>query len=380
MISKQPPDETRDSEHGTMNASRGLASFAMRGSSLADLALHYNNTDTVSIPIPTSLLQVAESVLQRLVLNGDGLEQESKILVHSKFLSLSLQESLPLAAAVFNNFQALYTSDNDIHTVVRDFPLSQKTFVLKTYYVSVAALDVKLSPSSSLLRAAEFEQVTLGVAFGGQGMGRDYFIDLFSLVDVYGPLVLPLVKKLTSTLFEYSTCPERMRLNGHTINVLEWLENPETRPNAQTMLDTDISMPLIAMTQILHYWVMLRIAGKTPGEMRRLIKGNGDFLTTTASRSYKLGTTGHSQGIISSVVIASSETDDEFIENARKAVGLLYWIGLHSRSVWEVSASPVNERTLQDCLNNDEGVPTPMLAVSGACGSGTSGKNKLPDK
>ncbi|KAJ3012001.1 UNVERIFIED_CONTAM: beta subunit of fatty acid synthetase [Siphonaria sp. JEL0065] len=131
--------------------------------------------------------------------------------------------------------------------------------------------------------------------------------------------------------------------------MLEWLENPESRPNVQTLLDTDISMPIIALTQLLHYWVTLKVAGKTPGEFRSLIRG----------------TTGHSQGIVSSVVIASSETDEDFKENVRKAVGLLYWVGLFSRHEWETVSTPLDSKSLQDSLNNEEGVPTPMLGISG---------------
>lgn len=76
-----------------------------------------------------------------------------------------------------------------------------------------------------------------------------------------------------------------------------------------------------------------------------------------------LGTTGHSQGIISSVVISASATEEEFIKNTEKALGLLFWIG--TRAQQEFPPTTLNPTILEDSISNNEGNPTPMLAVTG---------------
>lgn len=76
-----------------------------------------------------------------------------------------------------------------------------------------------------------------------------------------------------------------------------------------------------------------------------------------------LGTTGHSQGIISSVVISASSTEEEFINNTEKALGLLFWIGTRAQQVFPPTT--LNPTLLEDSISNNEGNPTPMLAITG---------------
>lgn len=75
------------------------------------------------------------------------------------------------------------------------------------------------------------------------------------------------------------------------------------------------------------------------------------------------GSTGHSQGIISSIVISGSSTEKEFIENSTKAVTFLYWLGLRSRNAFPITT--IGPTILSDSLQNGEGVPSPMLSING---------------
>jgi hypothetical protein len=65
-----------------------------------------------------------------------------------------------------------------------------------------------------------------------------------------------------------------------------------------------ISFPLIGLTQLVQYLVVRCVANLTPGELPSRISG----------------ATGHSQGIVSAVVIASSGTFEEFADNSQKAI------------------------------------------------------------
>ena len=78
---------------------------------------------------------------------------------------------------------------------------------------------------------------------------------------------------------------------------------------------------------------------------------------------YLIGATGHSQGIISAVVISASETDKEFVDNTQKALGLLFWIGARCQAACPTTT--VNPNILEDSLESGEGVPTPMLSIVG---------------
>ncbi|KAI9348018.1 fatty acid synthase [Obelidium mucronatum] len=320
-----------------------------------------NGAAEVSIPVPLSLWPVAESVREGLGLSADD---EAPVVLTARVLAAALGESLALAAVVFAHFAAEFVRANDVHAVVRGLAAAQKTFVLKTFYAAASTLSSASSSSSSssltpsstpstpssqsaLLAAAAQSRASLSVIFGGQGNVEEYFDELVSLFDVYESFATPFVKEAAATLLAHSTSDQARKLYADRIDVMDWLTKPETRPNTQSLLATDLSLPLIGLTQLLAYWVTLKVAKKTPGEMRSLIQG----------------TTGHSQGIVSSVVIASSETEKDFMENTQKALALLFWIGLRSQNAWP--STTLDPHILQDSLGNGEGIPTPMLLVSG---------------
>ncbi|KAJ3244145.1 3-oxoacyl-[acyl-carrier-protein] synthase [Chytriomyces hyalinus] len=323
----------------------------------------------VTIPVPIGLWPVAESVRDRLqkqqselvepALEGsnEGEEEEETthktLLVHSLVLEAAVSESVSLACVVLQRIQDVYAASNDMHAVVRTLPASARVHVLRTYYRARAAVRRAglplLMPSSSpaLLSAAEQGRARVQVIFGGQGNVEDYFEELVSLFTVYEDFASTFVKDAAATLLAHSTSDAARAIYASRIDVIDWLTKPETRPNTETLLSTDLSLPLIGLTQLLAYWIMLKVTDKTPAEMRSLITG----------------TTGHSQGIVSSVVISASETEKEFLENSQKALALLFWIGLRSQNAWP--ATTLDPNILQDSLSNSEGVPTPMLLVSG---------------
>ncbi|KAJ3389073.1 3-oxoacyl-[acyl-carrier-protein] synthase, partial [Entophlyctis sp. JEL0112] len=318
------------------------------------LAVRKNGVE-VSIPIPIALWQVAEQVrdsLNEASDDADAVEPDSEIILVARLLRASLKESHSLAHVVLTHFDTTYCANNDVHAVkaVRCLSKNQRVFVLQIYYAarqSVVAGATEMK--SALLRAASKSttSLSLSVVFGGQGNVEDYFDELVELFTVYKPIATPLVNGSAATLLALSTSENARLVFASKIDLIEWLTKPETRPTTQTLLATDLSLPLIGLTQLLAYWVTLKICGITPAEMRSLIKG----------------TTGHSQGIVSSVVIASSETEKDFVENTQKALSLLFWIGLRSQNA--VPSTTLDPLILQDSIGAGEGVPTPMLLVNG---------------
>ena len=62
------------------------------------------------------------------------------------------------------------------------------------------------------------------------------------------------------------------------------------------------------------------------------------------------------------MVISSSADDEDFLDHTEKALKLLFWMGLRSQEAFPTTT--LNPKVLQDSLQNQEGDPTPMLAIN----------------
>jgi fatty acid synthase subunit beta len=101
------------------------------------------------------------------------------------------------------------------------------------------------------------------------------------------------------------------------------------------------------LTQLVQYLVVCRVTNFTPGQVRDRIAG----------------ATGHSQGIVSAIVLSASETFDNLTVNSRKALRWLFYCGLRGQQAFPPVA--VEPSLVQDTLDGGEGVPSPMLSVTG---------------
>ena len=75
------------------------------------------------------------------------------------------------------------------------------------------------------------------------------------------------------------------------------------------------------------------------------------------------GATGHSQGIVSAVAIAGSDSYDSLQTNAAKALKWLFFCGGRGQEAFPVLA--LEPSIVNDAVEGGEGVPSPMLSVSG---------------
>ncbi|KAI9205069.1 fatty acid synthase [Polychytrium aggregatum] len=312
----------------------------------------------LSIPVPFSLWPVAEHIKDALPVSD---EETTAIELTANLLKISLDHAatdaaaLPFVALVLSYFHRSVLKNQNIHAVTRSLAAAARASVIKNYYQALVAVrkqslvtrDEFLPHESALFAQVASEQASIFAVFGGQGNVEEYFDELVFAYETYSAFSIAFVRQAALTLAQHSESERAQNAQASKIDVISWLERPETRPSTNTLLDTHLSLPLIGLTQLLNYWIMLKIVDKTPAEVRTLFTG----------------TTGHSQGIISSVVIASSETDKEFLENTQKALGLLFWLGLRSQNA--VPRTTINPNILQDSLSNNEGIPTPMLAVTG---------------
>jgi fatty acid synthase subunit beta len=75
------------------------------------------------------------------------------------------------------------------------------------------------------------------------------------------------------------------------------------------------------------------------------------------------GSTGHSQGVVSAVAIAAADSWDSLTTETLKAVKILFYIGLRGQEAFPLLA--LDPKISADAQANNEGVPSPMLSISG---------------
>ena len=106
------------------------------------------------------------------------------------------------------------------------------------------------------------------------------------------------------------------------LDIVSWLSGSTARPSVPHLASVPISFPLIGLTQLVQYLVVCKVANLTPGELRSQLSG----------------AMGHSQGIVSAVLIATSGTFEEFADNSHKAIKWLFYSGLRGQQVFPVTS------------------------------------------
>jgi fatty acid synthase subunit beta len=178
--------------------------------------------------------------------------------------------------------------------------------------------------------------------FGGQG-ANEYLDELQDLYNIYKLFVATITKGALQPLSEARS--GRVVFN-FGMNVYGWLAGTVPRPPLPYLVSVTVPLPLIGLTQPIQYVVACRVSGSTAGEFRSRISG----------------TTGHSQSIVSAVAIAAS-TSFESLTLSCKAVKWLVRAGCRAKQAFPVL--PLEPSIVQDSVDGGEGVPTPMLSVTG---------------
>lgn len=278
------------------------------------------------------------------------------------FLGTNVNKCAPdtsVLQAALKQFTSQFLSSTDIHTLTATYSPETRKDILSGYFAALATLEARVAPAevprapqSALLTAAKSGKASIYGLFGGQGTNEVYFSELKGLYDIYKPFVTELIETVTSKvlipLSAKATEVDGHNYYSHGLDVLSWLEGPaEDVPPVEYLASIPISFPLIGLTQLVQYIALVRVSNLTPESFRELVHG----------------ATGHSQGIVSAVVLAASSTPESFIANATKAATWLFYSGLRGQEAFPVLS--VEPKIVQDSIEAGEGHPTPMLAVSG---------------
>lgn len=257
----------------------------------------------------------------------------------------SYEEVLKL---VLTEFEARFLRGNEVHAVAASLPGSplKRQTVVKAYYAARLSANRPIKPhESALFRAASEGNSGIYVVFGGQGNIEEYFQELREVYTVYNGIVEEFITHCARILSELSRDPKAGKVYSKGLDVMRWLADEDATPDLTYLVSAPVSLPLIGLVQLAHYFLTCKILGQEPHELR----------------SRLLGATGHSQGIITAAAIATATSWDSFFKVTRDALTVLFWIGCRSQQTYpRTSLAPT---TLQDSVANGEGVPSPMLSV-----------------
>lgn len=170
------------------------------------------------------------------------------------------------------------------------------------------------------------------------------------MYDIYTPFVHGLLSKVTDEVL--LPLADKAEMDGFTyysqgLDLISWLDGTLSTPTVDYLASIPLSLPLIGITQLVQYVIACRVTDLTPGQMRSAFKG----------------ATGHSQGVVSAVAIASSESWDDLEANIAKAVKHLFYLGLRGQEGFPLLS--LEPSIVADAIENNEGTPTPMLSING---------------
>ncbi|KAI9606956.1 hypothetical protein KEM48_001727 [Puccinia striiformis f. sp. tritici PST-130] len=224
--------------------------------------------------------------------------------------------------------EVLKNQSIDVHSAAFDQTSSDEArrLVIRAYYLARHSIpDFPAPPVGKLWKSDEPQKKLVGV-FGGQGVNETYWQELVNLYSLYPAILLPFLEAVDHHLQSLCSTDHAQASSlykHHGIQILKWLNQPTTKPPMAYLASCAISLPLIGLVQIAHYITLGGAQGLTPNQISSQLQG---------------GVTGHSQGVVVAALIAGELSHQKII-------------GMNS----------INHHYMR--LN--EGVPTPMLAVTG---------------
>ncbi|KAI2628007.1 fatty acid synthase beta subunit [Hypomontagnella submonticulosa] len=223
-----------------------------------------------------------------------------------------------------------------------------KLRVIRSYYLAIGAVRRPAGvPESALMRAALKGTARVYAVFGGQGNTKTYLDELRDVYETYPSLTRRFLLPAARYLERLSRDARASQAFAHGLDIMRWLEQPETQPDLDYLVSAPVSFPLIGLLQILHYIVTTSSLGTHPGGMRNRLSG----------------TTGHSQGIILAAVISVSTDWHSFETQGKKGLAILFWIGVRSQEAYPLPS--IVPSALEDSIVNGEGEPTAALSIRG---------------
>ncbi|KAI2622534.1 fatty acid synthase beta subunit [Hypoxylon sp. NC1633] len=251
--------------------------------------------------------------------------------------------------SVIQSFEREVLLNEEVHAFVAMLPDTiDKLMVIRSYYLAVGAVRRRAGvPDSALMRATLKGTARVYAVFGGQGNTKTYVDELRDVYETYPSLTRRFLVPAARFLERLSRDARASQAFALGLDVMRWLEQPDSQPDLDYLVSAPVSFPLIGLLQILHYIVTTSSLGTHPGGMRNRLSG----------------TTGHSQGIIIAAIIAASTDWESFEAQGKKALTILFWIGVRSQEAYPLPS--IAPSALEDSIAHNEGEPTAALSIRG---------------
>ncbi|CCE61876.1 hypothetical protein TPHA_0B02040 [Tetrapisispora phaffii CBS 4417] len=337
------PTETFDLDDEPSSNVELLAKFLGYISNFIDIENEHN---LENIPKPNNEIQVEQfkivlsvclTEFENTFLHGNDIHAlAAKLLINNNINAFDVNDSMDKNIEQKNEESATQTTHAKINELIKNY-INARIVTNKPFTKS----------NSLLFKSAKENIAQITAIFGGQGNTDDYFEELRELYETYNVLIVDVIEFAADTLGELTkSTTETEKVYTQGFNILDWLKNPSQTPDVDYLLYIPVSCPLIGVIQLVHFALTARLLGFTPGEMK----------------SYFKGATGHSQGLVTAVAIAEADSWESFFESARKAISLLFFIGVRCHLTYPNTSLPPS--ILEDSVETGEGTPSPMLAVS----------------
>ncbi|KAJ2884324.1 fatty acid synthase alpha subunit Lsd1, partial [Coemansia aciculifera] len=243
-----------------------------------------HGSNSIEIAVSVELTDMVQALADSF--SADSTESLSAIELHAAFIQHCVEfGSSEAALAVFGAFCQPYgTATSDIHVIVQAQGLDEAAArrVLKGYF-SAWSIANNHSSSSPLRPAASTpalfatESAGLMAMFGGQ-RGTDSYLDEAEwLLDVYHPLLIDFVSRMSAFLHRESQDKRVSFVYSKGLDVFNWLTTASTMPDEQYLLSAPVCQPLFALTQLMHVMVLHKTLGISPGELVKRFKDEQSF-------------------------------------------------------------------------------------------------------
>jgi len=203
------------------------------------------------------------------------------------------------------------------------------------------------SPTQGSISLGEKKPVL--AVFGGVGLTRRPLRELSQLINLHGDVVRDFLEHSRNVLDTVARTEATITQDGyHGFDFLHWISQSGAAPPPAIIRMPDINGPLVAVIQLAKYVAVCQRLGVLP----------------TGLNSCFSGIAGHSVGIVAAVCVAASTDWQSFYKLAADCLVCLYHGGRAIRMAYS-QGPPLPESTIAESLRRGEGVPSPMLSVTG---------------
>ncbi|KAJ2459216.1 fatty acid synthase alpha subunit Lsd1 [Coemansia sp. RSA 2424] len=281
----------------------------------------------------------------------DSAEVLSAIELHAAFIQHCVKHgSSEAVLAVFDAFCLAYgTATRDIHVIVQAQGLDEAAVqsVLKGYFAAWPTVNGHsdmppaswpVAPLPALFAA---KSTGLMALFGGQRGTSTYLDEAAWLLDVYRPLLVEFVSRMSAFLHRESqgNCVSSVYSKG--LDILSWLTVVDEMPDEQYLLSIPVCQPIVALIQLMHVMVLYKTLGISPGELVKRFKV----------------AIGHSQGIGIAAAFSTFTDEQSFFDVGERILGIQLLAGALSQLKYPCYK-------IMD-KNSDDSEPRPMVSVQG---------------